>query len=342
MGSVLQTFNNISYSKENLEDGRLKINIEIENERFQVVKQKVYDKLAKEVTIEGFRPGKAPENMIMAQLGPKLYEETLQELLPVATLEVIKREEIIPLDKIAYSVEKVGEGSGVKYSATFTVFPEFKLPDLSKIKVQKETAEVTEEEVKSVLEKMHDEAEKREKKKIKMDDSWAKSMNMEAKTLDELKKNVEKELKRQKATMEENNYIDAILTEIIEKSKFEVPTIMIDQELERREGQYKTRIEQLGMKVEDFLRNQKTTMDKIKEGWRKEAEKQLKTEVILIKVSNEHKIVLTNEDVDEQIAAIKDEKVKAQYETNEAKNYLKSILVRQRVVKKITDLVEGK
>ncbi|MBU0975922.1 hypothetical protein KJ918_03925, partial [Patescibacteria group bacterium] len=282
------------------------------------------------------------ENMIMAQLGPKLYEETLQELLPVATLEVIKREEIIPLDKIAYSVEKVGEGSGVKYSATFTVFPEFKLPDLSKIKVQKETAEVTEEEVKSVLEKMHDEAEKREKKKIKMDDSWAKSMNMEAKTLDELKKNVEKELKRQKATMEENNYIDAILTEIIEKSKFEVPTIMIDQELERREGQYKTRIEQLGMKVEDFLRNQKTTMDKIKEGWRKEAEKQLKTEVILIKVSNEHKIVLTNEDVDEQIAAIKDEKVKAQYETNEAKNYLKSILVRQRVVKKITDLVEGK
>ncbi|MBU0976666.1 trigger factor family protein, partial [Patescibacteria group bacterium] len=60
MGSVLQTFNNISYSKENLEDGRLKINIEIENERFQVVKQKVYDKLAKEVTIEGFRPGKAP------------------------------------------------------------------------------------------------------------------------------------------------------------------------------------------------------------------------------------------------------------------------------------------
>jgi trigger factor len=117
---------------------------------------------------------------------------------------------------------------------------------------------------------------------------------------------------------------------------------MVEQELDRREGQYKSRIEQLGMKIDDFLRNQKTTMENLREGWKKEAEKQLKSEIILIKVSNEYKIVVTDEDVDAQINAIKDEKVRAQYESKEARNYLKSILVRQKVIKKITDLVERK
>lgn len=342
MSGVLQTFNNLSYGKETLGEGRLKISIEIEDSRFQLAKQKVYERLSQDVRIEGFRPGKAPKNMILAQLGPRLYEETLQELLPVATLEVIRRENIIPLDRIAYSVEKVGEGSGVKYTAMFTVFPEFKLPDISKIKVQKEKIEVTDDEVKSVVEEMHKEAEKKEKQKIKMDDAWAKSMNMNAKTLDELREKVKGELKRQKEAMVENKYIDGILSKIIEGSKFEVPSLMVEQELDRREGQYKSRIEQLGMKIDDFLRNQKTTMENLREGWKKEAEKQLKSEIILIKVSNEYKIVVTDEDVDAQINAIKDEKVRAQYESKEARNYLKSILVRQKVIKKITDLVERK
>lgn len=348
MSGVLQTFNNVSYSKEKLEDGRTKINVEVENDRFELVKQKVYQKLAADVKIEGFRPGKAPENMIVAKLGPKLYEETLQELLPVVTLEIIKRENLIPLDRISYGVEKVGEGAGVKYSATFTVFPEFKLPELKKVKVKKEESSVTDEEVDSVIKKMFEESQKdkkgenKEKKKQKMDDEWAASMNMQSKTMDELKKKVKEELKRQKTSMSENKYIDGIISKIIEKSKFEIPDAMVAQEVERRKKQYESRIEQLGMKVEDFLRNQNTTMEKLEDDWKKEAVKQLKAEIILIKVSNEYKIVVTDEDVEKEIGRLKDEKLKKQYETKEAKTYLKNMLVRQKVVKKIVDLVEGK
>lgn len=349
MSGVLQTFNNVSYGKEKLKDGRTKINVEVENDRFELVKQKVYQRLAKDVEVEGFRPGKAPENVIAAKLGPKLYEETLQELLPVVTLEIIKRENLIPLDRISYGVEKVGEGAGVKYSATFTVFPEFKLPDLTKIKVEKEKLTVSDKEVESVIKKMYEESQKNEekekeksKKEQKMDDEWAASMNMQVKTLEEMKKKVKQELVRQKASMSENKYIDEIVSKIVEKSKFEVPDAMIEQEVERRKKQYESRIEQLGMKVEDFLRNQNTTMEKLEEDWKKEAVKQLKAEIILIKVSNEFKIVVKDGDVEKEVAKLKDEKLKKQYEKKEAKNYLKNVLVRQKVIRKIVDLVEGK
>lgn len=345
MSGVVQTFNNLTYSKEKIEGGRVKLSVEIANERFELAKNKVYERLAPSVTITGFRPGKAPRNLTEAQLGPTLYEETLGALLPECTFEILKREKITPLDQIAYNIEKVAAGSGVKYSAVFTVFPEFKLPDLKKIKVEKKKVEVTKEDIEKVVKQMFDESQKKAREdqkkdeKPNMDDKWAASLNLGVKNLSELRAKVSEELKRQKELVEQNRYIGEVLDEIVKSSKFDIPEVLINQEVARREKQYKTRIENLGMKVEDFLRNQKTTLEELQKNWKKEASKAIVSEIVLMQIAREYNIKVEDKEVEAQIEAIKDEKLKKQYQTPQAQRYILSVLLRQKIVAKILELV---
>lgn len=344
MSGVIQTFNSLNYSKEKIEGGRIKLNIEIANERFETVKNSVYERLAPTVNISGFRPGKAPQNLIEAQLGPALFEETLGKLLPECTLDIIKRENLTPLDQIAYSVEKVASGEGVKFSAVFTTFPEFKLPDLSKIKIEKKEVTLSDEEMEKVLEQMAADKAKTEgkgkvtKTKQKIDDRWAASLNLGVKNLKELKEKVKVELRRQKEMVEQNRYLSELLKIIAEKSSFDIPASLVEQEVARREQQYKARIENLGMKVEDFLRNQKTSMDELKKSWQKEAEEAIRSEVILMQIAKEHNIKVEEKEIDEQINAIRDEKLKAQYKGASARRYIASIVLKQKIVKKLLEL----
>lgn len=368
MSDVVQSFNNLAYSKKEEGQGRVKLSIEVENERFKVALDNTYKKLAPSVKISGFRPGKAPENLTKAQLGAQLYEKTLNSLLPTCTLEVLKRENLKPLDQISYKVEKVAEGSGVKYTAEFTVLPDFELPDFSKIKAKKEKTEVTDEEVETVINQMYTQSqeakkekkkdekkkegkkgEKKDKEKKKKDkkqsdkptDEWAKTLDLDVKNMDQLRKRVKSELERQKKTMQKDKYLSEILTQVADKSKFEVPSLLVEKEVERRWQQYRGRIEKLGMKVEDFLRNQKTSKKELEKNWKKEARKVLKNEIIIMKVAEKEDIKVTDEEIEKHVNSLEDEKLKENYKSPQAKQYLRNVLFRQKVIDKILELVEG-
>jgi FKBP-type peptidyl-prolyl cis-trans isomerase (trigger factor) len=339
MNAVVQTFNNITYSRENLSDGRIKLSIEIANERFNLAKEKVFQRLSSTVSIPGFRPGKAPKNVLEANLGPKLFEETLGEVVPEVTSEVLKREKVTPIDQVAYQVEKVADGSGAKFNATFTPFPQFKLPKLSSIKATKGKATITDEDVDKVVDQMFTD---RKDKKMKKDDKWTASLGMKVKTLKELKVKVREELQKQKESLEQNKYIDSIVKQIVDQCKFEVPNQLVEREVNSQEQQYKVRIERLGMKVEDFLKSQKTTLDELKKGWRNEAKERVKVEIVLLQFAKNNNIQVTEADIDAQIMMVKDEKLKEQYGNPQARNYLRSIILRQKIVQRILQEVEGK
>ena len=341
MSNVLQTFNNISYSKSVLENGEISLDISVSNERFSRVSDEVFKRLAPSVEISGFRAGKAPKNLIIAKLGASFYEEILKEIMPSCTMEVIKREELTPLTQLSYQVKKIAEGSGVEYNAKFTSFPEFKLPDFKKIKVTKDIITIDEKEIDNVLEKMSEE-QKKKKKDFKMDDQWAASLNIGVKSVSELKDKIKIELEKQKKTNVENKYILDIIAQIAKLADLQIPQILVDSDLASKEEEYKQRITQLGLKVEDFLRNQKTTMDEVKKGWVSESKEKLTAEIILMKIAKEYNVTVDPSEVDAEISKIQDEKLKSQYQEVENRNYLQSVLIRQKIIQKLISLVEEK
>lgn len=68
---------------ETLDDNRVKLSVEVDEETFDVAVDAAFKRIAKEVRMPGFRPGKAPRRLLEAQFGSALgREEALREAMP--------------------------------------------------------------------------------------------------------------------------------------------------------------------------------------------------------------------------------------------------------------------
>lgn len=324
-----------------------KITLKIGNEVFKSRKDKVFKRLSKDITITGFRPGKAPKTMLEARLGADLYEKTLNELLPDITYEYITKEKIEFLGRINYQASKVSEDEGVEFSITFVTYPEIKLPDFKKIKVEKEKVELTEKEIEEELKNVfkYRSVQNKEKGNVKTNeeaeitDKEVEALGLGLKTVKELKDLLRKQLEAQKENLARSKQVQGVIDEAIKKANFKVPQTMVDQEVDRKEHDYKHKIEDLGLKIEDFLKTQKLTLDEMKKNWQTEAEKVIQTELLLFEIAKVQELKVTNEEVTAEINTISDDKLKQQYDSLEGRNYVSSTILQQKAINWIVEEV---
>ncbi|MBN1331348.1 hypothetical protein JW978_00480 [Candidatus Dojkabacteria bacterium] len=336
---------NYTYEIENLTDTKYKISVKIKKEFFAEQKEKAYNKLSKTVEVKGFRPGKAPKNVVEAKLGASIYEEAINALFPSVALEIVRKEKLNPVGQLEYHLEKVSEDDGLQYHFEFEGIGEVKLPDFSKLKVRKEKAEVTAKEVDAVLEdmlKQGKEKAKQEDKKNKPSDEWAKNLKIDGvEDVKGLKKVIEEQLKHQKEHMAEDKYAAELIDEAVKKAGIKIPEILVEKEMKAREEGYKKRIEELGLEYETFLKTKKVNLEDLKKDWKEEAEKRIGREILLIEVAKKNEIKVNKEDVDAELAVIQDPKLKAQYDTEQGRNFIASVIIQQKAVKLIKDQVKS-
>ncbi len=349
-----------SYKIQSKDKGFYEIEISVSPSYVKEVKEKVFNVLKKGVQIKGFRPGKAPRLSIEAKLGPKLYEETINRLIPEISQKVVDDEKLTILTRPQYEVKKISDVDGLEYVAKFGAIAPFDIPDLKKIKTKKEQIKITEKEIDEVLEDMLKRANKKEnaeaksqknkkespkkeqKDKIKIDDEWVKSLKIP--TIDsvtKLKDFIKKQLKHRKEGEVEEKYTAELLKELISLADFEIPEIVLDQAVDRREQDYRKRIEQLGLKFEDFLKTKKTTLEELKKEWRKEEEDKAKKEFLFLEIAERNKLKVSNEEVEKELSLIKDEKLKKQYSTEYGKRVIATVLLQQKVISWIKDQISN-
>ena len=313
--------------------------LKIDKDLFQKRKNKVFNKLAKEVKITGFRPGNAPKAMVEARLGADLFEKTLNELLPEITLEYFKVENVDFLGRIEYKVLKVSDAEGVEFSVSFIKYPEFKLPDFKKIKADKEKIELNDEEIEEELQNIFKYQESavdkkditpKKQEKIKVTDEKVESLGVGLKTVEELKDLVRKQLELRKENLARSKQLEQIVAKAVEKAKINAPQTLVDQEIHRKEHEYVHRIEDLGLKLEDFLKTQKTTIEDLRADWKNQAEKQIKSDLLLFEIAKTNEIKVTNDEINAELTAITDEALKKQYDTMEGRNYISSVILQQK------------
>ena len=75
---------------------RKKLNIEVENERFDTELNSALKKMKGEVQIPGFRKGKAPESLLRNRFGNVIREEAVKDMIPKVLREVFEEQGIVP------------------------------------------------------------------------------------------------------------------------------------------------------------------------------------------------------------------------------------------------------
>ena len=88
--------------KKESKDSETTLTITVSPERFMETKNKVYNKLSQDVSIQGFRPGKAPRALIEAHISENVYNQTINTLVPEITSEIFVQEKINPLTQVSY------------------------------------------------------------------------------------------------------------------------------------------------------------------------------------------------------------------------------------------------
>ena len=123
---------------ETIEKNSVKLTIEIDKEAFDAAIVKSYKKNVKNITIPGFRKGKAPKAIIEKYYGTGVfYEDAVNFVCPDAYEFAVKEAGIDPVDRPEIDIESIGEGEDLVITATVTVKPEVELGDYMGVSADK-------------------------------------------------------------------------------------------------------------------------------------------------------------------------------------------------------------
>ena len=118
------------------------------------IDQEVTDRLqkaTKTVSIKGFRKGKVPLKVVKQHYGWGVRQEVVGEIVNSSFYEAVQQEELRPVGQPRIDDIKDTEGQDLEYVAVFEVYPEVKLADLTKVKVSRPVADVTEADVEKMI-----------------------------------------------------------------------------------------------------------------------------------------------------------------------------------------------
>jgi len=140
---------------EQLSPTRVRINVEVPFDELKPSFDRAYRKLAKQVRIPGFRPGKAPARVLESRLGRGVVlDEVVNEAIPAKYLEAVNGGEIRTLGRPEYEVTKIEDGETLSFSAEVDVRPDFTLPAFGELAVGVDDVSFAEADVDTQLDEL--------------------------------------------------------------------------------------------------------------------------------------------------------------------------------------------
>lgn len=136
-----------------------------------------------------------------------------------------------------------------------------------------------------------------------IDDELAKKVST-FQTLDELKADIRKNLQENAERKAENDRNSAAIEQATKNITVDIPAVMIDNRVTAMIQEMAMRLEQQGMKLDQYLQYAGTDIAKIREDYRETAEKNVKTDLMLEEVAKAEDIKVEGKDLDAEVAAM--------------------------------------
>ncbi|MBS0399618.1 MAG: trigger factor [Proteobacteria bacterium] len=114
-------------------------------------------RIGRTARLNGFRPGKAPMNVIRQQFGAQVKREVIGDLLHSSFAEAVSEQQLHPAGNPQIEPQAMGEGEGLRYVATFEVFPEITLTPVDSLEIQRTVAEVATDDVDAMIDRLRSE-----------------------------------------------------------------------------------------------------------------------------------------------------------------------------------------
>lgn len=247
------------------------VDIEIPKDTIDKEYKTAFNKIQRELTVEGFRKGKVPDSVAQKHIKKDtVYQELFRTLMPAIYEEIVKKEGIRPIISPKIELVKAKEGEAWELKITIAEKPVVYLDGY-----------------KEIVKKVKDQHKK--------PDIWVPGKSKE---------------KQEKETDSKDKQLllNEILNALIEKVKVEISDLIQEDELNRRLTQLVDDVQKIGLTVEAYLKSKNLTMDQLKARYTKEISETYKMEFILTEIADKEQIKVEQAEIDKLLSAIKNEK----------------------------------
>lgn len=262
-----------------IEQNKRALSIEVSGELVNKKFEEIYARIAKEAKIPGFRPGKAPRDILQKHYSAAAHQEVLKGLIPEVYGKAIESEKLDVIELPEISDVKLTPDA-LSFTATVELKPEIEVKGYKGIKIEYKDIEVTAEQVKAKLEAL------KESRKIEnIDDAFARSLGYPGVA------QLEKALQAQIYLQKENEQRIKTEQEIIKhltKTDFRMPVSLVERQLKEMVGQAKMDLALKGVAQEEIEHHQ----DKLNEQLKPEAEQRVKVYLLLEAIAKKENIAL--------------------------------------------------
>ncbi len=141
----------------------------------------------------------------------------------------------------------------------------------------------------------------KEKEIPELDDEFAKDVDEEVDSLEQLKEKKKDELKKEKEQAAENAKRETLIEKVTDNAEVNIPEAMVTSELDQMMNEFNQRLQMQGMSSEQFFQFSGQTEEQLREQMKEDAEKRVKTNLTLETIVNTEKLEVTEEDIDKEI-----------------------------------------
>jgi len=142
------------------------------------------------------------------------------------------------------------------------------------------------------------------KKLPELNDEFAKDVDFE--TLDELKEDIKKRLEEQRKQEKEDYGKNTVIEKATENATVDIPSVMIEQETDNMLKKFEQQLAYQGMNLDLYYQFSGTDEKGLKEQFKNDAEKRVKTNLVLEAIAKKEEIQAGEEDVEEELKRLSD------------------------------------
>lgn len=327
----------MQYTISRADKGKVEVKVDVSKTDFDQTYNVVLGDLGRDVKVDGFRPGNVPVEIVENKVGlTKILNEAANFLVSNHLAEIFDKETIIPVTRPKIAIDSLSKNSPFSFVATLVERPKVKLGDWKTIKVKKIKAKpVVEQDVNESIKNIHAAWKKQEASKSaeelaaedtgkfiydargnkiplkedkkadsegKIDDEFAKKIG--ARDLLHLQELVRKDLETLVIDQVEQKFEEEIFEELVKLGEVEVPDVMVDDEVNRIMVRINQQLEGQGKKIEDYAREENTTVDAMRAKFREQAEKNVKATLILDEIGHGQKLTVSKEEIENAAKAV--------------------------------------
>ncbi len=238
----------------------MKFSLTFSQEQITPAKQTALKEIAANLTLKGFRQGKAPLDRVEQAVDQeKLLQETVSHLIPEAYATYIKDHNLKPITQPKISLKKMVNDGDWEFEIEIAEKPEVKL-------------------------NQYLEAIKGEKAK---DAIWTPEKGSDPKVSD-----------KHDHDAEDNKKITLVFDTLLKTCEVDIPDLLVEEEVNRALSRLIEQINKLGLKIEQYLDSIGKKPEELREEYKKTSVDNLKLEFILDAIAHDQKVDASDSEID--------------------------------------------